>query len=243
MEKIKFVNGADRIHIYDKLNDNKRYKFNFLNNHDLYWAKNESKFKKTILGKENVNFIDGATVSLFLSLKNLWPIRRYRGPVLTKNILQSKSLSKDRKHLFIGLEKPDLEILAEKLLHLKLRNLFSYNPPFIKGIEFPKEDIGKIVDLINKNKIDFVWIGVGCPKQNILGHEIYERTNTKIIFNVGAAIDFLLEKKPQSGGIFQAMGIEWLYRLITDFKYSYKKVWRSLIALRHLRNVQLDKSQ
>ena len=43
--------------------------------------------------------------------------------------------------------------------------------------------------------------------------------------NVGAALDFLLEKKKQAPNAVKALGIEWLYRLITDFEHSKKKVF------------------
>ena len=91
-------------------------------------------------------------------------------------------------------------------------------------------------DLINSKKIDFVWVGMGCPKQNILSKELFEKTKAKSFFNVGAALDFLINKKSKAPNWVQKIGLEWLYRLITDFKNTRKKAWRSFIANKYLFN-------
>ena len=41
-------------------------------------------------------------------------------------------------------------------------------------------------------------------------------------------------KKKESKSIIQRFGLEWLFRLITDFKHSKKKVWKSFLGLRYL---------
>jgi len=92
----------------------------------------------------------------------------------------------------------------------------------------------KISRLIVKSEADYVWVCVGCPKQNILTEELYKKTNTRIFFNVGSALDFALEKKKNAPKSFQKVGMEWFYRLITDFEHSKKKVLKSFLALKYL---------
>ena len=214
-----------------KLNKQRKI-LNFLNQHDLYQANKEPLFRKTLLEKQNINCIDGFVISAYLSVSNLKKISRTSGPILAKNFLSNPELSQDKKHFFMGLEKKDLNDLQIKFPHLK--KIFSYNPPYTKNLNFSKGEIEKIAALINEEKPDYVWVGIGCPKQNILSSELFKKTKAQYFVNVGAAIDFLLEKKKQAPTIVRKLGVEWLYRLITDFKYSRKKVWRSLVGLKYL---------
>jgi len=208
----------------------KKIIFNFLNAYSVYLFKKDKFFKEAVAKKRNFNFIDGFTVSFFLSLKNFKILSRLRGPDFTQFLLKDKELLKDKKHFFIGFEKEDLDYICKKYKYLQRSKVFAYNPPYIKTVKFSDAEISKMIKMINKQKIDYLWVGVGNPKQEILANDIYDKVKVKYIFNVGASFDFITDKKKRAPGFVQKMGIEWLYRLVTDFKYSKKKVWRSLIG-------------
>jgi exopolysaccharide biosynthesis WecB/TagA/CpsF family protein len=116
----------------------------------------------------------------------------------------------------------------------KLKNSKAYVPSYIQGITFPKNEITSMIKELKKFKPDYVWVCIGNPKQEILANQLYKEYTT-LYFNIGAATDFLLKRKKELPLIFRRLGLEWLYRLITDFKYSWKKVWGSLIGLIYLR--------
>ncbi len=237
MNKIIFQSKTKE-EIFNFLKSNKqRKKINFLNLHDLYQSSKNESFKKFLLDKENLNFIDGFVISVHLSIINLKRVPRLRGPTFTREFLSNKKLSENKTHFFIGIEEKDIAKLKLKLPHLK--KIRTYNPPYIKDTKFPSKEIKKIITLISKSKANYVWNGLGSPKQNILSTELFQKTNAQYFMNVGAALDFLLDKKIEAPLIIQKLGIEWLYRLITDFKYSSKKVWRSLIGLKYLSKVKL----
>ena len=224
-------------HIKKHLKENlgkKKFILNFLNSHDLYQFKTEPLFREALSPKETINSIDGFIVSVYLTLKKIKNVERYTGPNFTKDFFTKKELSQGKKHFFIGPEKEDLKKLARKFGHLEEKKLFAYNPPYIKNIDFPEKDIKKIIKIISSKKPDYIWTCIGCPKQYILTYRIFEKTKAKAYFNVGAALDFILEKKKEAPNLFRGLGLEWLYRLITDFKYSKKKVWRSFVALKYL---------
>jgi N-acetylglucosaminyldiphosphoundecaprenol N-acetyl-beta-D-mannosaminyltransferase len=218
----------------DKTTDSNKYIFNFINSHDLFFFAKDTKFRDTFKDR-TINFIDGFVVSLFLSLKNLRRIRRLTGPDFTKQIFENKILPNSRQ-LFIGLESDDLKKILKKYPYLRKENLFSYNPPHIKGVDFSESEIKKIAQIINSKNIDYIWIGLGCPKQNFLTDKLFNKT--KFFFNVGAGLDFLLEKKKRAPKIFSILGLEWFYRLVTDFNHSKSKVLRSLKAIIYLRYVE-----
>ncbi len=239
MKKIIFqsINEGD---VFEFLKRNKsRRIFNFLNLHDLYQFSREMKFKNSILDKQNMNFVDGFVISVYLSILNLRKISRISGPTFTERVLSNKELSGNKKHFFIGPEREDIRELKKKFGHLK--NVGFYNPPYVQGISFSREEIEEISNRINEKKSDYVWVGVGCPKQNILSSSLIKKTNAKYFMNVGAALDFVLGKKKQAPKIIRSLGIEWIYRLITDFKHSRKKVWRSLKGLGNLNLVGISR--
>jgi len=232
MDKLIFQR-KNKKELFKFLKNNKERKIlNFLNLHDLYHYNREPLFRTSLKRKEIMNFIDGFTISAYLALTNLKNISRLRGPTFTAEFLANENLSKNKRHFFIQLEKEDLNDLRKKFPHLK--HIYSYNPSYIKGIQFTKDEIDKIAKKINAKKVDYVWVGIACPKQNILTNSLFDKTNARYFINIGAALDFVLEKKEEAPKYIQKMGIEWLYRLINDFEYSKKKVIRSFIGLKYV---------
>jgi len=224
---------TDGLTIMDVLNGEQRIALNFINSHDLYQFVKDPLFRRAVSFRGNINMIDGFTISVYLSLKKFRVIRRFSGPDFTYSFFSENKFI-GRKHLFIGFEKKDVDNLLTKFPSLLKKNIFYYNPPYIQEFLFPKEEITKITNLINSEKIDFVWVGLGCPKQNFLTEDLFKKTKTKYFFNVGAGLDFLLGKKKRSPSLFRKLGLEWFYRLITDFRHSRKKVGRSWAALKSL---------
>ncbi|MCF7910796.1 WecB/TagA/CpsF family glycosyltransferase [Candidatus Pacearchaeota archaeon] len=214
-------------------NKNKKIIFNFLNLYSVYLFRKNLDFKNAIINSKNnlLNAADGITISSLLR------INRLIGTEFTKIILNDEKMSKNKKHFFLGgssSTKQGIKNLIEKFPNLKKNNTYYYNPPYIKENKFSEKEISKITKLINKIKPDFLWIGLGNPKQEIIACELYNKINVKRIFVVGAALDFLVGTKKEAPKIIRKLGGEWLYRFITDFKYSKKKVYRSFIGLIYL---------
>jgi N-acetylglucosaminyldiphosphoundecaprenol N-acetyl-beta-D-mannosaminyltransferase len=69
---------------------------------------------------------------------------------------------------------------------------------------------------INAARPDFVWVGLGAPKQDLWAARQRRNLDAAVILAVGAAFDF------HSGGLrrapawMQRLGFEWLYRLIAE---------------------------
>ncbi|MFA4960734.1 MAG: WecB/TagA/CpsF family glycosyltransferase [Candidatus Pacearchaeota archaeon] len=234
-EKILFEKKTKE-ELAEFINKNKERKIiNFLDAHTIFHSANNKSFKKCFTNKNSINCIDGFPISFFLSIKSMKRIPRNRGPTFTRYFLNSE-YSKNAKHFFIGLSEKDHKLLKSKLPHLKYT--YCYNPPYIKDIRFPESEINNMASKINKVNPDYVWVGIGSPKQNILSRELFE-TKAKYFINIGAALDFLLGKKEEAPLFIREMGIEWFYRLIKDFKYSYKKVLRAFIAMRYLNTIDI----
>ena len=215
------------------LSDNNKKIFNFLNLYSVYLFNKNSEFRNALIKTEKncINFADGFPIAFYLKTP------RIRGTDFTKFVLSDKRLSGNKKHFFLGgdgANEKDITKIAKKF-DLPLKNIFYYNPPYIKSYSFPKQEIDKILKIINSKKPDYLWIGLGNPKQEIMSVQLINRAQVKKIFNVGAALDFLSERKKQAPLFFRKTGMEWFFRLLTDFKYSSKKVIKSFIGLFYIK--------
>jgi N-acetylglucosaminyldiphosphoundecaprenol N-acetyl-beta-D-mannosaminyltransferase len=89
-----------------------------------------------------------------------------------------------------------------------------FSPPF-RPLE-PEEDEA-VCKMINDAQPDFVWVGLGSPKQDIWINEHYEKIMGSIIVPSGATFDFFSGRIKQAPQWIRNMGFEWLYRLTRDF--------------------------
>ena len=236
MKKIKF---SERKSMGKHLFSKNTIFFNFLNLNDIYAYKKTPEFRESISIGGNVNLLDGFIPKVIISLRRRKRVKRMRGPTFTRDLLENQGHIGEKRILFIGPEKKDILKLKKLFPHLKNGNIFAYNPPYIKEIIFPDSEAKKISEIVEKNKIEYIFVCIASPKQNILSVQVANNVKAgKKFFNVGAALDCILGKKKEAPKIVQSLGIEWLYRLITDFKYSKKKVWRHFKALRYLHNIK-----
>jgi exopolysaccharide biosynthesis WecB/TagA/CpsF family protein len=211
------------------LKENSSGVLNFQNLQGVHSFHNEPNLQKAITSKNNFTFPDGKIVSLTLKT----PQRR--GPTFTKDFFEN-NLDKSQKHFFILPDEKRFKRLSQKFPIIKKSK--AHFPPYITEAIFPKIEIEKIANKIIKSKPTHVWLGIAHPKQEILSNQLYKKHKAFYI-NTGAAFDFLTESKKEAPRIYSKLGLEWLYRLLTDFKYSKKKVWQSFVALKHLRKIKL----
>lgn len=216
---------------YELIEKKEKKIFNFLNMHSLYLFYNNKQFQDAVSNENAFNFPDGSTISKKLKIKQI------RGPDFTRKFLLS-SFAKKKKHFFIGLREEEINKLS-KILRIPEKNIGAYNPPFISRFEFSKNDKDEMIQKINNFKTNYLWICVGNPKQEILGHQLFNNISVEKIFNVGAALDFLLEKKKEAPKFWQRLGLEWVYLGFTNPKRTLKKIKMSFIALKYLGRVRV----
>ena len=92
-------------------------------------------------------------------------------------------------------------------------------PPFRQLT--PEEDQA-VVERINKSGAAIVFIGLGCPKQDVFAYEHRESIHA-IQICIGAAFDFHAGVKKQAPEWMQKRGLEWLYRLIQEPRRLWKR--------------------
>ena len=145
------------------------------------------------------------------------------------------SAKKGYRHYFYGSKEETLELLQQKLTNnypgIQIAGM--YSPPFRILTE---EEDKVVVEKINETKPDFVWIGLGAPKQEKWMAAHLGKINGLMI-GVGAGFDYYAENIKRAPEWMQKNNLEWLYRLLQDPKRLFKRylitntkfIWNSMI--------------
>ena len=99
-----------------------------------------------------------------------------------------------------------------------LRIVYAWSPPFR---DLTEEEDERVVEEINASGARMLFVGIGCPRQEIWMNNHRGRIDA-VMLGVGAAFDFMAGVKKQAPGFMQRTGTEWLFRLVTE----PRRLWR-----------------
>jgi len=90
-----------------------------------------------------------------------------------------------------------------------------HSPSF--GFEKDEDECLRIIDLVNQSGANVLAVGVGAPKQEKFIYKYKNKfKNIKIFMAVGATLDFEAGNIKRSPKWVSEMGLEWLYRLLSE---------------------------
>ncbi|MBL1258226.1 WecB/TagA/CpsF family glycosyltransferase [Methylocystis sp. Sn-Cys] len=84
---------------------------------------------------------------------------------------------------------------------------------FVRNGYFSAEQEREIVALIAKEAPDVLLVAMGNPLQELFMHRNAQALNCKLVFGVGALLDFLSESMPRAPFWMRKARLEWLFRL------------------------------
>ena len=154
---------------------------------------------------------DGMPLVWWSRLAGYSHARRVCGADLLDEVCRH-GLSRHYRHYFYGATPQVLDLLTERLQrrHPGLVVAGACAPPF-RALT-PDED-AEHVAAINATRPDFVWVGLGMPKQEQWMVDHLGRVEATALIGVGAAVDFHAGTKPRAPVWMQRSGLEWLFRL------------------------------
>lgn len=125
------------------------------------------------------------------------------------------AVQRGHRHYFYGGSQRAVEQLVARLSrrYPGLLIVGHRSPPF-RALS-PKEDEDDVAE-INEARPDFVWVGLGMPKQEKWIASHVGRIDAAALIGIGAAFDFHAGTKPRAPLWMQRSGFEWLFRLITE---------------------------
>lgn len=180
----------------------------------------ESDDYRNIQNNSIINLPDGKPLSVISRCRGYKKCSRVTGPDLMEEIFKV-SEKNGYKHYFYGSTIDTLSKLQEEIKskYPKLDIVGMYSPPFR---ELSQNEEVEILEKINICKPDFVWVGLGAPKQEIWMNRYKGKINGLMI-GVGAGFDYHAKNIKRAPIIMQNMGLEWVFRLLQDPKRLYKR--------------------
>lgn len=162
---------------------------------------------------------DGKPLSVICKKRGFSDAERITGPDLMEEIFKC-SKECGYKHYFYGGKPETLKILEKKLREkYQLEIVGMYSPPFRQLTE---EEDKMAVEKINRAHADFIWVGLGAPKQE---QWMYEHQNKVhgLMIGVGAGFDYFAGNIKRAPMWMQKCSLEWLYRLFQEPGRLFKR--------------------
>lgn len=180
----------------------------------------ENEEYKNIQNNASMALPDGGPLSIISRNLGFKEAERVTGPDLMGEIFKI-SEEKGYSHYFYGSTQETLDKLKTKLnlRYPRLNIVEMYSPPF-RDLSYNEDNL--IIENINKSNPDFIWVGLGAPKQEQWMYDHANKLNG-IMIGVGAGFDYYAENIKRAPIWMQKNNLEWLYRLIQDPKRLFKR--------------------
>lgn len=180
--------------------------------------------------KKALCFADGMPLVWVSRLKRNAIESRVCGPDFMKAFLEK---NKDLTHGFIGGSPGQAEKVSE-LFHIE--SICDSPPMRPFSAENVRDDLERFTRKLGSKPFPkVIWVGLGAPKQELWIEEAAKLRSETVFLGVGAAFDFLAGTKPRAPIFMQKLGLEWLFRLMSE----PKRLWRRYLKTNTLFIVKL----
>lgn len=162
-----------------------------------------------------LNLPDGKPLSITQKKMGYSQAERVPGPDLMPKVFEI-SEQKGYRHYFYGSTQETLDKLSENLKrrYPKMQIVGLYSPPFRLLTD---EEDRQVIQTINETGPDFIWVGLGAPKQEKWMAAHQGKLNG-VMLGVGAGFDFHAGTVKRAPKWMQELCAEWLWRMLQDPK-------------------------
>lgn len=167
---------------------------------------------------------DGGPLSSVGQKRGFKNMKRTTGPSLMGEIFKI-SPAEGYRHYFYGSTDETLEklysVLIESYPEIQIAGM--YSPPFRPMTE---DEDKAIVERINETKPDFIWVGLGAPKQE-KWMAAHQGQVSGLMIGVGAGFDYHAGNIERAPEWMQKSNLEWVYRLLQDPRRLFGRYWHT----------------
>lgn len=154
---------------------------------------------------------DGMPLIWCLNFRGAKMRDRVYGPTFMRECILSSPAP--YKHYFLGGSQDCVSRLAESFVNKNPAiQIVGVQNGYYSGLEEER----RIVDEINRLSPDFIWVGLGTPKQQEWIHRNKKKIKRGIIFAVGFAFDVNAGTKKDAPLWMQKLGMTWVFRLCSE---------------------------
>lgn len=193
-------------------NGNESHCLTFSAVHMVMEAHDKPEYRAKLNSLDMVN-PDGMPVVWALRLLGNKTATRVYGPDATVRLLQSAARNGIPVGFYGGSEATIERLACQVRNHFPgIRIVYAFSPPFRK---LTADEDAAVVEQINASGARFLFVGLGCPKQEewMIDHR---NRIPAVLLAVGAAFDFLAGTKPQAPRWMMRSGLEWVFRLACE---------------------------
>ncbi|HAB64862.1 MAG TPA: glycosyltransferase [Pseudomonas sp.] len=189
------------------------------NVHSLVTARGDAAFAK-VIHEADMATPDGAPLAWMLRRLGMVRQERINGPDLMWRYC-AEAAHRDESLFLFGGRQETLDALQRVLLQNfpSLRIAGAYSPPYRP---LSQEEDDAIVTLINASGAGTVWVGLGCPKQELWMAAHQGRIQAAMI-GVRAAFDYHAGTIRRAPMWMQRSGLEWFHRLCSEPRRLWKR--------------------
>ncbi|MCL4472132.1 MAG: WecB/TagA/CpsF family glycosyltransferase [Sulfuricella sp.] len=181
------------------------------NVHSVITASQDAEFSR-VVNEADMATPDGAPVAWMLRRLGFADQPRISGPDLMWALCE-RCAAENLAVFFYGSTETTLRLLEKRLCAaFPGLQVAMESPPFRA---LTAEEDAAAVDRINASGVGFVFVGLGCPKQELWMAEHRGRVNA-VMIGVGAAFDFHAGKVTRAPRWMRDNGLEWLHRLASE---------------------------
>lgn len=173
---------------------------------------------KFVINSSLFNFCDGSLVCLFSNLLLQKSYNTLPGPQLFFNFIKKT----EYKHCVLGSTPEVLLSISNKFSN---ENIICYELPFLDVNQF---DYEKIAFNLFLNKVDFVWVSLGAPKQEIFSFNLSKYLKRGLVIPVGAAFYYSLNIPPSF--VFKYK-LFWLFRVFKEPKKTISRLFLEFLFM------------
>ena len=222
--KINVTNMSDTIKYICSHLDELRGKYICVSNvHTTVMSYENEEYRK-IQNSAAMALPDGAPLSSYSRRKGYKDAQRGTGPDLMLELFKI-SMQGGYRHYFYGATEETLaamrQVLERDYPGIEIAGM--YAPPFR---ETTQEEDEQIIQQINESRPDFIWVGLGAPKQEQWMYHHMGKLDG-VLIGVGAGFDYLAGYIKRAPRWMQKMSLEWVYRLLQDPKRLWRRYFTS----------------
>lgn len=193
------------------------------NVHMLMESRDDPAFGEVVNGASLV-LADGRPIYWLARRRGASSVGHVRGADLTRALLE-RAVRDGLRLAFYGSTPQVLAGIERRLRGMGLRaeNLLLESPPFR---DLDAAEMERDCARLRAFGADLVLVGLGCPKQERWMARAAARLDMPLV-GVGAVFEFLAGTRPEAPRPLRAAGLEWAFRLGTD----WRRLWRRYLSV------------
>jgi len=202
----------------------------FANTQIVTMRKHDTDFA-LLAGSVDITVPDGMPLVWAMNTKGAGMEDRVYGPTFTREFMAS--CPKGMMHYLIGGSDECGRRFREQMLQLNPSLNFVGGYHGECSVEGLLKDDETVLREIQESKPDFIWVGLGTPKQYGWIHRIKPQLSHGVMLAVGFAFDVNAGMKPDAPLWMQRIGMTWLFRMASEperlagryFKWNTLFLW------------------